>query len=156
MLCHGILLPMAVSSPAPESKENSSNEKLESEDLKIFRQEWLQELQKRNFATSMRKLDSGPAGTSTISPRQSEGSQNVAETRNLVTNVNRSKEPRNMLDHPLVRNGEIRNEDFMPHSLKKALDIYRRAVSHEQTGELDEALLLYRQAFRLVYPLTSF
>jgi F-box protein 9 len=31
----------------------------------------------------------------------------------------------------------------------KALDIYKRAIAHEQKSELDDALRLYRQAFRI-------
>ena len=33
--------------------------------------------------------------------------------------------------------------------MEKALDIYRRAIIHEQAGNLDEALKLYRTSFRL-------
>lgn len=32
---------------------------------------------------------------------------------------------------------------------QRALDIYGKAVTHEQRGELDEALVLYKQAFRI-------
>ena len=35
-------------------------------------------------------------------------------------------------------------------ALASALDVYRRAVQHEQRGELDDALRSYRQAFNLV------
>lgn len=35
-------------------------------------------------------------------------------------------------------------------ALADALDVYRRAVQHEQRGELDDALRSYRQAFNLV------
>ncbi|KAF9038454.1 hypothetical protein BJ165DRAFT_1324052, partial [Panaeolus papilionaceus] len=34
-------------------------------------------------------------------------------------------------------------------SIQNALKIYREAVEHEQNGDLDEALLLYRRAFRI-------
>src|SRR5258708_35287733 len=101
---HVAILTMAISPAVPESKGNISNEELESEDLKQFRQEWLQELQKRNVVSSTPTLDSEAAGTSPTSPRNLEGFPNVTESRNLV---NRSKEPRNMSGHPLVRNGEI-------------------------------------------------
>lgn len=37
----------------------------------------------------------------------------------------------------------------LPPKLSKALQIYEQAVVHEQRSELDEALRLYRQAFRL-------
>jgi F-box protein 9 len=144
---------MAVSLAEPESKGNVSNEETESEDLKQFRQEWLQELQKLNDIRSTRTLDAGAAAsTSAILLRSSEDLSKVTEStaRNLDTNVNKSNETRNTSDHPLLRNGGIGGGGDLPPSLKKALDIYRRAVSHEQIGELDEALLLYRQAFKLV------
>lgn len=37
----------------------------------------------------------------------------------------------------------------LPLKLRKALKIYQQAVLHEQRSELDDALRLYRQAFRL-------
>lgn len=37
----------------------------------------------------------------------------------------------------------------LPPKLRKAVEIYEQAVLHEQRSELDEALRLYRQAFRL-------
>ena len=141
---------MAVSPSRLKSKDKGVlNEDLESEDLKRFRQEWLQELRNRteeNVSSTRTSLVSGTVGTSTTFPR--EDLPNVCERRNLVDG---SKKPRIMSDHPLVRNGKIVGEDdISSSSLKKALDIYRRAVSHEQTGELDKALLLYRQAFKVV------
>jgi F-box protein 9 len=33
--------------------------------------------------------------------------------------------------------------------VRLALSLYQRAVQHEQNGQLDEALMLYRQAFRI-------
>lgn len=39
-------------------------------------------------------------------------------------------------------------EPLLPQQIR-SLDIYRRAVTHEQRGELDEALTLYRQAFKI-------
>ena len=41
-------------------------------------------------------------------------------------------------------------------ALASALDVYRRAVQHEQRGELDDALRSYRQAFSLVLTFPSF
>ncbi|EPQ56317.1 hypothetical protein GLOTRDRAFT_74909 [Gloeophyllum trabeum ATCC 11539] len=34
-------------------------------------------------------------------------------------------------------------------ALQSAVDVYRRAIQNEQSGDLDEALRLYRQAFRM-------
>lgn len=42
-----------------------------------------------------------------------------------------------------------RGPGLLPPSAAKALEIYRKAVAHEQRSELDEALRLYRQAFRI-------
>lgn len=39
-------------------------------------------------------------------------------------------------------------------NLLSALQIYRDAIQREQNGELDDALLLYRQAFRMVFLIT--
>jgi F-box protein 9 len=39
-------------------------------------------------------------------------------------------------------------------NLVSALQFYRDAVQREQNGELDDALLLYRQAFRMVFLIT--
>src|ERR1700761_9086669 len=41
------------------------------------------------------------------------------------------------------------NTSAIPSSVRHALAVYRRAVQHEQSGKLDEALALYRQAFRM-------
>lgn len=124
---------MAVSATPPDSNgKDVLNEEPESEELKSFRQQWLQELQKRKREDIVSSLS--PLGIGQDLP-------NVDESENLTIRHN---------EHPLVMNGVIRGEDDMPSSLRKALDFYRRAVGHEQAGELDEALLLYRQAFRLV------
>ncbi|KAJ7782058.1 hypothetical protein DFH07DRAFT_792437 [Mycena maculata] len=41
------------------------------------------------------------------------------------------------------------NNSTVPSAIRHALSIYQRAVQHEQSGQLDEALALYRQAFRM-------
>ncbi|KAJ7116071.1 hypothetical protein C8R44DRAFT_675645 [Mycena epipterygia] len=41
------------------------------------------------------------------------------------------------------------NRSAVPPAVRHALSIYQRAVQHEQSGQLDEALQLYRQAFRM-------
>lgn len=41
------------------------------------------------------------------------------------------------------------NRSTVPPAVRNALSVYQRAVQHEQSGQLDEALLLYRQAFRM-------
>lgn len=41
------------------------------------------------------------------------------------------------------------NSSAVPTVVRHALSIYKRAVEHEQSGQLDKALALYRQAFRM-------
>ncbi|KAJ6619845.1 hypothetical protein B0H10DRAFT_2023678 [Mycena sp. CBHHK59/15] len=41
------------------------------------------------------------------------------------------------------------NSSAIPSAVRLALAVYKRAVKHEQEGQLDEALVLYRQAFRM-------
>ncbi|KAJ7170499.1 hypothetical protein C8R43DRAFT_981948 [Mycena crocata] len=41
------------------------------------------------------------------------------------------------------------NGSNVPSAIRHALSVYKQAVQHEQSGELDQALALYRQAFRM-------
>lgn len=100
----------------------------ESEELKRFRQEWLEELHNRKATNSPPTTDAVPNSASPYDEQ------------------NRLKPP----DHPVVRNGKIEEEASMSPVLRKALNVYQRAIEQEQAGNFDEALLLYRQAFKLV------
>ena len=50
---------------------------------------------------------------------------------------------------------ELQARKTKPHNVNTepptALTVYRQAVEHEQGGRLDDALVLYRQAFRMVH-----
>jgi len=50
---------------------------------------------------------------------------------------------------------ELQGRKAKPHNVSTdpptALTTYRQAVEHEQRGQLDDALVLYRQAFRMVH-----
>ncbi|EDR14575.1 uncharacterized protein LACBIDRAFT_305309 [Laccaria bicolor S238N-H82] len=52
-------------------------------------------------------------------------------------------------DAPRIQQIQLGPPTSAPATLASALDLYRRAVQHEQRGELDDALRSYRQAFHL-------
>ena len=126
--------------------DNFPKTERDSEELKRFRQEWLEELEKRRNESQGTPTPSAiNTEDGSITPRQGEV---MPPTHTSLKGHVKAGTP--STTH-VVRNNE---EAFMPPSLRKALGIYHLAVEQEQTGNLDEALLLYRQAFRLVsYPL---
>ncbi len=125
-----------------------------------FREEWLAELRKQGKVlrvaqdASTSKAGNAPepgvsddqaqplhpSGPSSYQPAAPHVSE-ITSTAPLVAKIT---------THPAVKNGEIVKQFPASKVVQTALEIYRRAVDHEQRAELDEALLLYRQAFRLV------
>lgn len=132
--------------PAPSGSKPPSNEEDEPLELARFRQEWLEELKKKKVATGSGSTapnteNSGSSFKGHIVqaevPQTSPGpsTQTISGSPSALTYVS----PASILaSRPL------------PPHLSSALNIYRRAVEHEQRSELDDALLLYRQAFRMV------
>lgn len=128
----------------------------EPAELARFRAEWLAELQKRkaedaagsqtappNFEVNLKAESSSSSGIhapSVAAPQDTPGpsTQTISGTPAALTYVSPAA----------VRGGSA----ALPLNpvLGTALNIYRRAVEHEQRSELDDALLLYRQAFRMV------
>ena len=115
--------PPAPSIPPPDQ---------EPEELAQFREAWKAEVQKKKAAPTTN--ESPDARLPSSQPPQPEpesqpglSSHTIAGSPvpPITTHVNASR------------------------SLGSALEIYRRAIKHEQRGELDDALLLYRQAFRM-------
>jgi F-box protein 9 len=93
-------------------------EEEETDELRRFRENWRRELEEKKRLQQPRQ-DSAPH------PAAAE-----ASTSDKTSEANSLRQPG--LFH--TRNG--------------ALEVYSRAVKHEQAGELDDALRLYRQAFR--------
>lgn len=126
----------------------------EPAELARFRAEWLAELKKRkaedaagsqtappNFEVNLKAESSSSSGIhapSVAVPQDTPGpsTQTISGTPAALTYVSPAA----------VRGGSA----ALPPVLGTALNIYRRAVEHEQQSELDNALLLYRQAFRMV------
>ncbi|KAG5723678.1 F-box only protein 9 [Termitomyces sp. T112] len=131
-----------ISSISPEEETN---------ELKRFRQEWLAELRSRKAAAS-----AGASGTSTIrndaeevnSPHQS-SSKAAAEAPGIPGALPHAIGPSSQVIAGSYTPSIYLAATSLPQKLGSALNVYRRAVEREQSGDLDDALLLYRQAFRM-------
>jgi F-box protein 9 len=102
-------------------------------ELVKFREEWLAELRKRK---------ANPIGSDTNLPPDI---PSIPTDSNVPTSPGPSR-----ATHPALSRGEIIPQSHASTTLENALSFYRQAVEHEQRGALDQALQLYRQAFRLV------
>ena len=137
-------------------EEDDSKEDDDTAELARFRQEWLTELHRRKAelpgtvtrpGTTASRVDSAfptkdPAGQIF---RENEPSLEATSSREVVPNR------RILATHPALNDdGHIAPSYQISKALESALNIYRRAVALEQQGELDQAILFYRQAFRLV------
>ncbi|KAG5643096.1 hypothetical protein DXG03_001560 [Asterophora parasitica] len=125
----------------------------ESQELARFRREWLAELQRR-------KPDSNALGKlpeDTSEPKQAASSNTAANLLVLPavysppvpgpSSQTISGTPSAFANY--TPSAHFADAGQLPFAHSKALDVYRRAVKHEQKGELDDALALYRQSFRM-------
>ena len=156
---------MPASPSTAKAVETSSREVYDTVELARFRQEWLAELHRRELPGTVTSRGTG-TGRTAISPESTQQSQPpLSATKDstghffkenessLVASSSREVVPnrRYLATHPaLNEDGRIAPSSQISKALESALNIYRRAVAHEQRGELDQALLLYRQAFHLV------
>ena len=138
---------MPSSANAVETSTKDGDDTLE---LAKFRQEWLAELQRR-------KAELSGTGTAQSTQRSQPPLSGIKESiveaneNEFARNAAPSVPSRNLATHPaLNKDGRMVPSSQFSKVLESALNIYRRAVAHEQRGEFDQALLLYRQAFRLV------
>ena len=96
------------------------SEEQETDELRDFRENWKKEVQERKKQQQQQSLQDS-ADPSTAPSNQPSTSEDTGAPQ---------------------RTGVLRLRD-------DALGVYTRAVKHEQAGELDDALRLYRQAFRM-------
>jgi len=148
--------------PSPTSaKAVETTSKDDTAELARFRREWLTELQRRKASgtvtgNGMPAISADLTQQSQLPP--SDTKEPIGQTlkgNESALEATSSREPapshRNLATHPaLNEHGRVASSSQISKALESALSIYRRAVIHEQRSELDEALLLYRQAFRLV------
>lgn len=141
--------------------KTSTKDEDDTAELAKFRREWLAELQRRKAELS--GTGQSTAGMALISestqrsrPPLSSTKESIGQTfkaneNEIAHNAASSVPSRNLATHPaLNEDGRIASSFQISTALELALNLYRRAVAHEQRSELDQALLLYRQAFRLV------
>jgi len=144
-----------------------SSDKEENPELARFRAEWLEELNRRKATlapsssstavlSAVTKNNVEEASTPSESSSRSPQAQIFPSRSQKTTTVGASSQ-NTLQSHPAVQNGIIIQPAGFPASstLARALAVYRRAIEHEQKSELDEALRLYRQAFRMVCLTTS-
>ncbi|KAJ3511115.1 hypothetical protein NLJ89_g4282 [Agrocybe chaxingu] len=146
-----------VASP-PKAAAKLLEDEQEPAELVKFRQEWLAELQKRKAEqSSARRRSSATAITIQLeAASSSSNAHDLAKPQfyppESPTSSRRTptapafEVPSLPAKHPVLASGQI---TYQSPVLQNALSFYHRAIEHEQKGELDEALNLYRQAFRL-------
>ncbi|TFY78041.1 hypothetical protein EWM64_g5970, partial [Hericium alpestre] len=115
-----------VPEPAPETDE-----------LKEFRKQWQAELQQKRQRQQASSSYAPPAGPS-ISTPQAPSSITTTDTTEHVSLPTGTIAP----SAPIIVNGSLRVQN-------RALEAYAQAMQCEQASRLDEALRLYRTAFRV-------
>ncbi|KAJ6515073.1 hypothetical protein C8R47DRAFT_1089883 [Mycena vitilis] len=111
------------------------------EELARFREEWKREVEKKRnpppvAPPSKPRLQSN--GEYDISDASSSGNATPGPSSETISGT----------PSAFATSGFF-NPSTVPSGVRQALALYTRAVEHEQNGELDAALSLYRSAFRL-------
>ncbi|KAJ6581588.1 hypothetical protein B0H19DRAFT_1115955 [Mycena capillaripes] len=110
------------------------------EELTRFREEWKREVErKRNPPPEPGPSKSQPlSGDYDISEASSSGTATPGPSSETISGTPTA----------FTASGYF-NASTVPSAVRHALALYTRAVQHEQSGQLDSALSLYRQAFRM-------
>ena len=114
----------------------------EPEELAKFREEWKAEVRRNREAQQRLQTEQGHNASQ-------DPAQATHPDGHVVHPSGARKPPGNTQPVRLGTRETSVDLDALPLSLIKALDIYRRAIACEQRSEIDEALQLYRMAFRL-------
>ena len=117
-----------------------------AEELAKFRDEWVAEVRQRKDASATSATAPSSCGTHT---EESLLSPPMSPMETMSSSSTRPRSPEMTRTQQKARITHTATTHYMSKSMEKALDIYRRAIIHEQAGNLDEALGLYRTAFRL-------
>ncbi|OSD04808.1 hypothetical protein PYCCODRAFT_1363596 [Trametes coccinea BRFM310] len=117
----------------------------EPEELVRFRQQWLEEVRSKKKAPQ--DPSSAPSAASSSTAILEASTQPRSPTAPHIAQRRPSHDA--TAPHPAVKKPPpVAPPAFGP-SLQRAVEVYRKAVQHEQRGELDDALRLYRTAFRM-------
>jgi F-box protein 9 len=129
--------------PAPEQ---------EPAELARFREQWKAEVRERQAATSGAQTQPVPgahtAAERAISPARTDASAKPATITNTFS-TSRGPATHLVAGAPTVITHTSHGQSHLSPNLAHAVEVYRKAVFHEQHSQLDDALRLYRQAFRL-------
>lgn len=122
----------------------------EPAELARFREQWRAEVRERQAATTSGAQIEPVTGASTaaartISPARSDASVKPANS------LSASRRPATYVvaGASTATTHASHGQSHLSPNLARAVEVYRKAVFHEQHSQLDEALRLYRQAFRL-------
>ncbi len=113
------------------------------EELARFREEWKEEVRRRKGGDDLQISNEDAVSITPSNPVKLPELSTREDKPVILGDV--SPGPSNVPGSPKAARPEVP----LPPQLIKALDIYRRAISCEQRSELETALQLYRQAFRL-------
>lgn len=137
--------------PVPDSVQLE-----EPVELARFREQWKAEVRQRQTAASIPQTR--PCSASTIADRGVSPTRSDTNTKTATVNNTHSASESQALPRPATRaiagapNVPVlvsHGQSHLSPTLARAVEVYRQAVFHEQQSQLDEALRLYRQAFRL-------
>jgi F-box protein 9 len=134
--------------PAPVSEQ-------EPAELARFREQWKAEVRERRAGAPAQPSASARSTTTerAASPARSDTSTKTVTATTSNTHSAHRGLPRPathaIAGAPNVPVPASHGQSHLSPTLAHAIEVYRNAVLHEQRSQLDEALRLYRQAFRL-------
>ncbi|CDO69621.1 hypothetical protein BN946_scf184851.g9 [Trametes cinnabarina] len=117
----------------------------EPEELVRFRQQWLEEVRSKKKAPSIQDPGPAPAASSSADAESSAHAHSPSVHHPTQRGISHD----DTAPHPVVKKPPPAAPPAFGPSLQRAVEVYRKAVQHEQQGELDDALRLYRTAFRM-------
>ncbi|KAG1725724.1 hypothetical protein EDB19DRAFT_1754152 [Suillus lakei] len=125
---------------------------IEPAELARFREQWKAEVRQRQVATSGAQTQPVPGASTAaeraVSPARSDTSAKTATISNTFS-ASRGPSAHVVAGAPTVAPVHVSHgQSHLSPNLVRAVEVYRKAVVHEQHSQLDEAIRLYRQAFR--------
>ncbi|THV02465.1 hypothetical protein K435DRAFT_836336 [Dendrothele bispora CBS 962.96] len=133
-------------SSSSTSKEVPEKQEQDSDELSRFREEWKREVQQRREAGHKPQREAAPSTSSSYAPIIA---PNLVPLITPIPQVHvASPSSPQTQKRPVISSASLNLNFTASSGPGSALAIYKQAVLHEENGELDEALQLYRQAFR--------
>lgn len=134
----------------------------DQDELERFRQEWRAEVKGRrgvDVGPSKRRTDAKVQEDTVMPQRSGLGASPVLEFRPATSpkaRITSPSAPTSSLPDLLhegspshLKSPQAGPSRVKPRSKQTAVDLYAEAVEHEQAGQLNDALMLYRRAFKI-------